>query len=329
MRLGLIAASRIADLAVVQPARQLDRVEVTAVAARSGERARAAAERWGVPLWFGSYEALLACDDVDAVYVATPNSLHRPWAIAALDAGKHVLVEKPLAANTADATQLADAADDSDLVVMEAFHWRYHPLVAQMQDILDSGMLGSIERVEGRFEVGAGRIPLDDIRYVLGLGGGAMMDIGVYPAGWLIWVMGGVPDVVSAHATCPVPDVDGRIEAEVEWSTGVRGFLVGSMMGPAEETVASLEVHGSDGAMLVGNPVHPQNGATLAVKTEAGATNYPVVGDTTYHHQLKAFRDAIELGSPFPTTAREGVRTMELIDACYRAAGLEPRPSLP
>jgi predicted dehydrogenase len=212
LRIGLLAASQIAPSVVVEPARGLDGVEIAAVAARSPRRAQEFAAMWGIPRWFGSYEALLASDAIDAVYVSTPAALHREWSVASIAVGKHVLVEKPLAANAMDAGRLAAAADESDVVVMEAFHWRYHPLAGQMQSILDGDDLGDIHYVEAAFEVGEALTSPSNIRYVLELGGGATLDNGVYPLGWCLWVMGQMPQVVGASALCPVPGIDGRLE---------------------------------------------------------------------------------------------------------------------
>ncbi|MEN8237879.1 MAG: Gfo/Idh/MocA family oxidoreductase [Actinomycetota bacterium] len=324
-----MAASRIAEGAVVEPAASVPGVEVSAVAARSSVRAREAAERWSVPRVLDSYEELIADDGLDAIYIGTPASLHRKWAIAAIEAGKHVLCEKPFAANAEDAALIAEAARDSDRVVMEAFHWRYHPLVSQMQSIVDSGVLGRIERVEGVFEVSASAIPRSDIRWDLALGGGSMMDIGCYPASWVRWLVPGEPTVEDAHAECPAPGIDGSMSAELSWPSDVTGSIHGSMISPNEGHTASLTVIGTEASMLVSNPVAPQRGASLSVLSSSTMTRHPVLPGSTYVSQLVAFRDAVAFGSPFPTTAEDGVRGMELIDACYEAAGLEKRPTHP
>ena len=327
IRIGLVAASRIANAAVVEPARMVPGVEVSAIAARDRSRAVETADQWSIPLVFDSYQAMIESDDIDAVYIATPASLHREWTIAAIEAGKHVLCEKPLAANAEDAARIADAADRSSVVVMEAFHWRYHPIVAQMRSILDAGILGTIERINARFEVDASVIPPTDIRFDLSIGGGATMDIGCYPASWVRWAIDGEPEVVSAEAVCPVPDIDGSLRAELSWPSGVKGTILGSMISEEPGHNASLEVVGSDATMFVDNPLAPQTGASLQIRRPDGVVDIPVLPGSTYVAQLVAFRDAVAFGTPFPTTARDGVATMALIDACYVAAGLPIRPT--
>ena len=328
IRVGLLAASRIAKAAVVDPARSVPGVTVAAVAARDRRRAAEAAETWSIPQVFDSYAEMLDAPDIDAVYIATPASLHREWTIAAIDAGKHVLCEKPLAANAHDAARIAEAAARSDVVVMEAFHWRYHPLVAQVQSLLDAGVLGTVERIDARFEVEASAIPLTDIRWDLLIGGGAMMDIGCYPASWVRWAIDGEPTVVSAEAICPVPDIDGSMRAELSWPSGVTGTLFGSMTADVPGYTASMEIVGTDATLHVDNPIAPQDGASLQIRKDGNVIDIPVLPGSTYEFQLTAFRDAIAFDAPFSTTTVDGVATMALIDACYVAAGLDIRPTL-
>jgi len=329
VRLGLVAASRIAVPAVVDPVGEVDGVDLVAVAARDLGRAQASASEWGADRAYGSYEELIADPDVDAVYIGTPASLHREWAIAAIEAGKHVLCEKPFAANADDARLIADAANGSDVVVMEAFHWRYHPYAAQTRELLDSGVLGRIGRIEAVFDIPEGRIPRDDIRWDLSLGGGATMDLGCYPIQWVRFAAGADPDVVSASTVCPVEGIDASLTAELRWPSGVTGSIASSMIADGDRVVAYLKVIGELGTMLATNPLAPQNGgAAITVDTADGVDTHEVDDSATYFHQLVAFRDAIVDGVPFPTTADDGVRNMEIVDACYRAAGLEPRPAV-
>ncbi|MDH3302677.1 MAG: Gfo/Idh/MocA family oxidoreductase [Acidimicrobiia bacterium] len=342
IKLGLLAASRIATQAVVQPASKVDGVEIVAVAARSAGRAAEAAAEWGAERSYGSYQELID-SDVDAVYIATPAALHRQWAVAALEAGKHVLCEKPLASNAEDAAVIADAAEAAavdGVVAMEAFHWRYHPFVEQIRSALVSGELGSVSRVLTRFDIEDGRIPRSDIRWDLSLGGGALMDLGCYNVQWLRFVgemLGlGEPEVVSASAVCPVEGVDGEMQAELAWAGGaVTAHLGTSMIADFSDEdpddvigghITNLVVHGDRGTLKATNPLAPQQGAALVVATDDGQRFEEVPSSSTYYHQLVAFRDAIINGEPFPTTIADGVRNMAVIDACYRAAGLDPRP---
>jgi predicted dehydrogenase len=335
IKLGVLAASRIATKAVIEPAATVDGVEITAVGARTADRAAEAAQRWGVEHSYGSYQDLID-SDVDAIYLATPASLHRPWAVATLEAGKHLLCEKPLAANADDAAVIAAAAEsaaEQGVVAMEAFHWRYHPMVSQIRSVLESGELGQLIELEARFDIADGRIGRSDIRWDLPLGGGALMDLGCYPVQWLRFVGevigAGEPTVVSAAAHCPVEGIDGQLEAVLNWSSGLVGRLHTSMVAElgGADSVSELIVRGQNGTMIATNPLAPQSGASMTVESDQGVDSHEVAESATYWHQLVAFRDAINQGTPFPTTMAGGVANMVVIDACYRAAGLEPRPT--
>ena len=330
VRIGLLAASRIADTAIIGPAPSVDGVEVTAVAARDLARARHAADGWGVEHAYGSYDELIESSEVDAVYIGTPASFHREWAIKAIEAGKHVLCEKPFAANADDARLIADAARDGDVVVMEAFHWRYHPYADQIRAVLDSGVLGRPDRIEAVFDIPAGKIDPGDIRWDLSIGGGSTMDLGCYPIQWVRFAGNGEPEVVSAEAVCPVDGVDGSLTAELRWASGVTGSIGSSMIADSTSVVAYVKVTGERGTMMATNPLAPQNGhAVITLDTVDGIETHEADPSATYVHQLVAFRDAVVHGTAFPTTADDGVTNMEIVDACYRAANLAPRPAAP
>ena len=139
VRIGVLGAARIAPAALLKPAQKVTQAEVVAIAARDRGRAEKFASKHGVPNVFADYTALINAPDVDAIYNPLPNGLHAQWTTAALEAGKHVLCEKPLTANAAEAEHLAAVARRTGLVLMEAFHWRYHPLAQRMVEIVRGG----------------------------------------------------------------------------------------------------------------------------------------------------------------------------------------------
>src|ERR1043165_4487609 len=178
VRLGILGAARIAPAAAIKPANNVAEATIGAVAARARSRADAFASKHGIPRVHGSYADLLADPDLDAVYNPLPNGLHAEWTSAAVEAGKLVLCEKPFTANAKEAEDVAAVAARTGLVVTEAFHYRYHPLAQRMLEIVESGELGAIRRIETAL-----CFPLpkfSDIRYQYDLGGGAAMDVGTY-----------------------------------------------------------------------------------------------------------------------------------------------------
>src|SRR5256885_6357900 len=176
LRVGVLGAARIAPNALIKPARDVAEVEVTAIAARDKAKADRFATKHGIPRVHDRYDALLADPDIDAIYNPLPNGLHGKWTIAALEAGKHVLCEKPFTANADEAVEVAKVEARTGLVVMEAFHYRYHPLAARLVEIVHDGMLGTIEHIETSMMFPL--LPRGDIRWQLGLAGGSTMDVG-------------------------------------------------------------------------------------------------------------------------------------------------------
>ena len=213
VRIGILGAARIASSALIKPARGNCEVVVAAVAARDVSRAQAFAAKHGIARVHDSYEALIADPDLDAIYNPLPIALHGRWTRAALDAGKHVLCEKPFTANAAEAREVAELAAKSDRVVMEAFHYRYHPCASRVEEIIASGELGKLERVEAHWCFWMPKFSHN--RYNYSLAGGALMDLGCYAVDMVRRFGGSTPEVVSAQAKLrgPAggPGHDGRI----------------------------------------------------------------------------------------------------------------------
>ncbi len=329
MRLGLIAAARITERAIADPARDLDDITLAVVGARDLARAQQAATNWNVERAVGSYEEVIESDDIDAVYIATPNALHRKWAIDALRSGKHVLCEKPLASNAAEAREMVSIAEETGLILMEAFHWRYHPLVAQIQELLDAGAIGDVEGADAAFDLADGRIPMTDIRWDYSIAGGSLMDLGCYPVQWLRWLLGPTPEVVSATAVCPVEKVDGRIDAELRGPDGRAATLSSSMIEPDGRNDIRLSIYGSDGTMIVKNPLAPQMGSSTTVERDDSQDVHEVDSSASYFHQLVAFHEAVKTGVSPVTSGDDSIQTMDVVDAIYEAAGIGPRQALP
>jgi len=322
--MATLGAAKITPAALVKPARDVPGVEVTAVAARNPDRARAFAAKHGIPRVLDSYEAVIEDPDVDAVYNPLPNGLHGRWTLAALAAGKHVLCEKPFTANRDEAVKVAAAAAHSDRAVMEAFHWRYHPLAQRMLDVIGSGTLGSVSRIETKI---CFPLPMrKDIRYQLDLAGGATMDAGCYAIHILRTLAGTEPRVLSAQAKLMSPGVDRAMTAEMAFSDGRTGAITCSMW---STRILSLKVTvtGDRGRMDVLNPLAPHRFNRLTIRSPQNKTSERVRGDPTYTYQLRAFDAAVRDGTPALTGPDDAVANMAVIDDVYRAAGLEPRPA--
>ena len=322
LRIGVLGAARITPSALIKPAKDNADVVVAAVAARDGSRARAFAAKHGIARVHESYEALIADPDLDAVYNPLPNGLHGKWTRAALAAGKHVLCEKPFTANAAEAREIADLAAKSDRVVMEAFHYRYHPLALRTEQIIASGELGKLERVEAAL-----CFPLpkfSDIRYNYSLAGGAMMDAGCYAVHMARTFGGSTPEVVSAQAKLRDPQVDRAMTAELRFAEGHTGRVRCSMWSTRLLEITA-HVVGDRGEVRVFNPVTPQFFHRLSIRSPDGKRVERFPRRPSYAYQLDAFAGAVLRGEPVKTTPADAVENMTVIDAIYRAAGLPLR----
>jgi predicted dehydrogenase len=322
MRIGILGAAKIAPRALVEPARQLGGVETFAVAARQRERAEAFAREHSVPRVFDSYEQLCESDEIDAVYNALPISLHCEWTLRALACGKHVLCEKAIAANAAEAERMGCAAASAGLVLIEAFHWRYHAMAERMVEVVRGGQLGAIHSIRAHFDV-----PFSDphdIRFNYAMGGGATMDLGCYPIHMLRHLIGEEPEVVGAQAEVGPPDVDVAMRAQLRFPGGARGEIGCSMKARA---VIGMELiaEGERGSLHAINPVLPQIGNRLEIVRNGASEAGPVRGDSTYLCQLRAFVSAVRDGKPALTGPQDALRNMRAIDAVYRSAGLRLR----
>jgi len=325
MRIGVLGAARIAPAALVKPARVVDGVEVGAVAARDRGRAEAFAARYGVPAVHDSYAAVLADPSLDAVYIPLPNGLHARWTLAALEAGKHVLCEKPFTSNAAQAREVAAAADGTGLVVMEAFHYRYHPLARRMAELVHGGELGRIQRVETAMCFPLPRF--SDIRYDFGLAGGALMDAGCYAVHAMRLLAPGDPKVTAAHALTMRRDrrIDRAMTARFSFTGGATGEIRASMWSSSLLRVRARAV-GERGALTVINFTAPQLWSRFTVTVDGRRRRERFGGEATYVHQLRAFAAAVRGEPANLTPPSDSVATMSLIDDIYTAAGLPLRP---
>jgi predicted dehydrogenase len=321
VRFGTLGAARITPNALIIPAKQLDGVEVAAIAARDRNSAEEFARANGIPRVVPSYEELIGDPGIDVIYNPLPNSLHCEWTIRALRAGKHVLCEKPLASNAAEAQRMAQTARETGRLLGEAFHYRYHPLSDRVRVLIAEGAIGRLLSVEANFSV---PIPPSNIRYDWSLAGGAMMDLGCYPLHMIRYFSGVTPRVIRAAARCGPENIDIATDVQMELGEGVTARMTCAM---AQDTqiAASFKARGDRGELTVINPVAPQMGHQLTIRTSAGEKQETVPGETSYSYQLRAFVAAVNGEEKFPTDGGEGVINMRIIDDAYRAAGLPPR----
>lgn len=318
LRIGVLGASRIAENAIVGPARELG-LRLVAVAARDPLRAKAFAERYGVERAVASYQEVIDDPDVDIVYNPLANSLHAPWNLAAIAAGKPVLTEKPFARDRAEAARVATAAKAAGVAVMEGFHYLFHPVMRRALELAGDGTLGELRRIE--VAMGMPEPAPDDPRWSLDMAGGALMDLGCYALH--IMRRFGTPRVVSATAVQRTPGMDERFDAEFVFDSGVTGSTTNSMVD--DDYSFTVRLAGTSAEVAVANFINPRNDDRLTITTAAGQTVEHLGTRASYTYQLEAFVAHVERGDALPLDLTDAVANMALIDETYRAAGMAPR----
>lgn len=247
---GLMSTAPINDR-ILDAAKESDLAEVVAVGSRDAERAKGYARERGIPRAHGSYDELLADPEVEAVYISLPNGLHVEWTLRALEAGKHVLVEKPLSRRAEEVERVFDVADSADLVVSEGFMWRHHPQTVKLVQLLEEGTIGALRlvRVGFSFPLEIDRGP-DDARFSAELDGGALMDLGCYCIS-AIRLVAGEPASLAGKQVVGPTGVDVIFTGAFTHAGEVLSHFDCSFVVPRR---AELEVLGEEGSLFVTTP---------------------------------------------------------------------------
>jgi predicted dehydrogenase len=323
LRWGVLSTAKIATEKVIPGIARADRCEIVAIASRDADLARAVAAAVGIPRSHGSYEALLADPEVDAVYIPLPNHLHAEWAIRAARAGKHVLCEKPLAMTAADAERMIAAADAAGVSLMEAFMYRHHPSWVAAREVVTSGRIGRLATVQSWFSYYN-----DDpanIRNILDFGGGALFDIGCYAINLSRMLFAAEPTrVTSAIRRDPTSGVDILTSAILEFDAGIASFTVSTRT----ETDQRVHIYGTEGRVSIGIPFNiPPDRPTQVFVTAGG--DPPVAPATEvlefatkdpYTAEAEAFAATVLDGRPLAVPPEDAVANLRVIEAIFAAA---------
>jgi predicted dehydrogenase len=322
LRWGILSTANIGVQKVIPGIKKADRCEVLAIASRDADHAKAAAERLGIPKAYGSYEDLLADDDIDAVYIPLPNHLHAEWTVASARAGKHVLCEKPIAMNAAEAQTMVDACSSSGVRLMEAFMYRLHPSWEAVRELVASGRIGRLRAVQSWFSYFN-----DDpanIRNIAEFGGGALMDVGCYSVNLSRMLFGGEPDRIEASVTRdPETGVDVLTSAILGFGDDVATFTCSTRTEPDQR----VHVYGSQGRISLGIPFNiPTDLPTQVFVTSGGDPPvHPATETLTfdpadqYAIQAERFARAVLADEPVPIPPEDAVANMRVIETIFES----------
>jgi predicted dehydrogenase len=290
-------------------------VEVVAVASRDGARADAYAREHGLGRAHGSYDALLADDGVDAIYIGLPNGMHHEWTMRSLAAGKHVLCEKPYTRRAAEAEDAFSAAEDAGLVLMEAFMYRHHPQATIVRDLVTGGAIGRLLAVRATFSFQLE--DLTDIRAIPELDGGALMDVGCYCVSG-IRLLAGEPERVSGEQVTGRTGVDMAFHGMLRCADDVVGQFEASFRAPRRQW---LEAVGEEGVLTLEAPFRADWGGPVRVTRPDGAAEVVEIPDgNAYRLELENLADAVQGRAPQLLGRDDAVGQARVIEALYRSA---------
>ena len=313
VRWGVMSTARIND-DVIRGARKSDRVDVVAVASRDQQRADRYARDNGYPRAYGSYDALLEDPDLEAVYISLPNSLHVEWSIRALEAGKHVLCEKPLDRSPAAVERAFDAAEQADRFLMEAFMWRHHPQTFRLEELVDEGAIGELRLVRSEFSFQLTR--LEDVRLRPELQGGSLLDVGCYCVS-AARLLAGEPERVYGEQVLSSSGVDVRFAATMRFPGDVLAHFDCAFDLPAR---GGLEVVGSEGSLVASDPFILGDGRALELRRGGTAERVETGHTNKYQLEFENLSDAIR-GRAEPLLGRDdAVGQARALDALLRSA---------
>jgi xylose dehydrogenase (NAD/NADP) len=310
---GILSTARI-GAALIGGARRSETANIVAVASRGEDSARAFAGEHGIPRAHGSYEALLADPEVEAVYVPLPNGLHVDWTVRALEAGKHVLCEKPLDRRPERVAHAFDVAERHGLVLMEAFMWRHNPQTKRLRGLLDDGAIGDLRLIRASFSFLLSAAA--DVRLDAALDGGALMDVGCYCVSGVRVVAGSEPVSVSAQAVRGPSGVDTRLTGELRFDGDVLATIdCGLDMAGRHE----LEVTGAEGRIVLADPWHCRE-PRIVVERGGEREVVELPARDSYRLELEDAGAAIR-GERAPLLGREdALGQARTIEALYRSA---------
>jgi len=318
LRFAILGAARIAKAALIDPVSENPDATLVAIGASTRERALEYAMTHAIAN-AGSYEEVVARDDVDVVYNALPPAGHFEWSLKALEAGKHVFLEKPATVNEADARALVEAANKAGKRLIEAFHYRWHPLFNRAVEIVQSGQLGELVSAEAEFSAPIVR-RAQEFRWQAAQGGGALADLGCYPVSWLRQLAGEEPAVTAAHQDLEPDGIDRRTTAHFSFPNGLQADVICDMDPVGGRKPPRLELVGTKGRLDIDNPLAPQYGSELILTADGQKTSETFPRRSSYAYQFDGIVDAILAGKPVWTEGADLIANAAAMAAIRRVA---------
>jgi predicted dehydrogenase len=313
VRWGIISTANI-NRKVIPGAKASPKVDLVGVASRDQARAEQYASWWEIPRAYGSYEALLADDEIDAVYISLPNTLHCEWSIKALEAGKHVLCEKPLSRHPEEVAAAFDAADRTGRLLSEAFMWRHNPQTARLKQLLDEGAVGELRFVRSTFSYSL--YDEDNIRLQTEVEGGGLMDVGCYTVSGSRFLAGGEPERVFGEAWYGPTGTDWVFAGTMRFPGNViAAFDCGTALVNRDE----LEAIGSEGSLFVDDPWHCLKPG-IELRRDNGVERIEIEQQDSYRLELENMSGAIRGEAELLLARDDAMAQARVLEALHESA---------
>lgn len=317
LKLGILGVSGFFQKRIALPVPKSPLVDIMAIASRSEGKASAAARRYQIPHAYDSYEALLASEQVDAVYIPLPNHLHSEYIKKAADAGKHVICEKPLALNAEEAKESMAYAAEKGVKVMEAFMYKFHPQWQHARELIQMREIGNVQAIHVFF--GYNNTDPNNIRNQKEAGGGALLDIGCYAVSCTRFLLDAEPQrVISLARFDEAFGTDIHFSAMLDFGNARSMFTVSTQTFPFQY----VEVYGSNGVIRIDLPfnMHSDVEAKVVVRNSIGTREVYLGPEDQYILEFEAFARALQGGEEVPNTPTDTIHNMETLDALMEAA---------
>ena len=312
MRLGIVSTADI-NRKVIPGAHASDKVDLIAVASREQRRAEEYARTWEIERAYGSYEALLEDPDVDAVYISLPNTMHREWSVRALEAGKHVICEKPFSRRAADVEQAFDAAERAGLLLTEAFMYRHNPQTKRIAELVREGAIGDLRLIRTAFSYSL--YDADNIRLRTDVEGGSLMDVGCYCVSGSR-LLAGEPEAVVGNAYIGPSGTDWVFTGAMRFPGDVLAlFDCGTCLPERDE----LEAIGSEGSLFVDDPWHCLE-PVIELRRDDGTEPIALDPVDSYRLELENLADAIDGSAKLLLGREDALGQARTIEALFRSA---------
>lgn len=314
LKWALMSTARI-NRSLILPFRMSKRNSILAVASRNIEKAQSFAKEWSIPRAYGSYDSLLADPEIDVVYIPLPNTMHAEWAIKALEAGKHVLCEKPLAMNVQEVDQMTEASQKAGKILMEAFMFRFHKRTLQVKSMIDDGAIGDVHHVNGAFSITLNRP--GNFRWDSKFGGGCLWDVGCYPLNFTRYLLGTEPIKIHGSQIQSPSGIDESFAAQMIFPNDIIAQFDASYR---SQFRMHMEIIGKKGSIYLPMAFKPDRRSYIILTQGNDVQHIAVDGNLIYLDEIEHMADRILSDVPAIVSLEDSRANTECITALYRSA---------